>query len=43
MDAADYIQKPFDLERLLTAVRAHTHDDETIGSRATSPSYHATH
>jgi DNA-binding response OmpR family regulator len=43
IDAADYIQKPFDLERLLTAVRAHTQDEETIGSPATSPSYHATH
>lgn len=43
MDAADYIQKPFDLERLLSAVRAHTQDEETIGSPATSPPYHATH
>jgi DNA-binding response OmpR family regulator len=39
MDAADYIQKPFNLDRLLSAVRAHAHDEDTIATAA--PSMHA--
>ncbi len=43
IDAADYIQKPFDLDRLLTAVRAQTHDEEPGRPGAAPPSFHATH
>ncbi len=43
IDAADYIQKPFDLDRLLTAVRAQTRDEEPGRPGASSPSFHATH